>query len=559
MTTIKSKANTITQPKLISYLKATWYARWIVIVLVGLSMWYFPSVTHKEIIVVLLLSAIGYNSLLGMGNRVKQSLLVDRPAMLFIDCLLTLILICFSGGIASPYVVILAFMIVASAYWYGSRVAILLGVIQAFTVLGNEYLIRHSKGIPGTFILQMIVFVTVGLFVGWLSIGERTERKELERMEEEIENEKNQLLTLINNIGEAILIVDTKGRVMVHNNSVVGMIGNKTILNKAIKDILTFKDTNNKDIVFDLNDLARIDDRNDLRLVANDGSIMNVNISTAPYIVAQQHKGYVLIIRDITRDKTVEQERADFIAVASHELRTPLTIAQGDVSFLLTPELMPSNPESQHMLNSALRSLKQLSRIISDLTSLAQADSEKLDVKVEPIYPVQMMTNIVADFGDQAKAKGITLMNKAEPSLDLPVILTSQYLVLEILTTLVGNAIKFTDKGSVVVSIVDNKSAGVGVTFCVSDTGLGISKSDQKKIFEKFFQSEDYMHRMHGGTGLGLYIARKLAQRLTANLWFESVLGKGSNFYLWVPSYSKDKKDQAKVASAEAKEFFNNI
>jgi two-component system OmpR family sensor kinase len=98
-----------------------------------------------------------------------------------------------------------------------------------------------------------------------------------------------------------------------------------------------------------------------------------------------------------------------------------------------------------------------------------------------------------------------------------------------------------------------------GVTLCVSDTGVGFSQSDQKKIFEKFFQSESYATRAHGGTGLGLYIAKQLAARITARLWFETELGKGSRFYLWVPPYSKHKQDRGKVAAAETKDFFNTV
>jgi hypothetical protein len=211
------------------------------------------------------------------------------------------------------------------------------------------------------------------------------------------------------------------------------------------------------------------------------------------------------------------------------------------------------------MLNGAMRSLNQLSHIISDLTNLSRVDSEQLDVKVEPLNPMQLLEELKADFSDQAKAKGLSLVTEVDPSLDVPATLTSRYVVQEILIALVSNAIKFTEQGVITLALVRQKDKPDGVTFCVRDTGIGISRSDQKKIFQKFFLSEDYMTRIHGGTGLGLYIAKKLADRLTASLWFETDLGKGSAFYLWIPPYSRDRKDQAEVASAEAKEFFKDI
>src|SRR6202042_3241161 len=103
--------------------------------------------------------------------------------------------------------------------------------------------------------------------------------------------------------------------------------------------------------------------------------------------------------------------------------------------------------------------------------------------------------------------------------------------------------IKFTEHGSVTLAVINPEDNSHGVTFCISDTGAGILQSDQKKIFEKFFQSENYATRAHGGTGLGLYIAKQLAARITARLWFETELGKGSSFYLWVPPYSHQEQD----------------
>ncbi len=282
-------------------------------------------------------------------------------------------------------------------------------------------------------------------------------------------------------------------------------------------------------------------------------------VSVAPYIVNRRSSGHVLLIRDTTQDKTIAQEREEFVAVASHELRTPLTIAQGEISQLLAPPYLPDNPESVDMLNGALRSLQQLSHIIKDLTNLSQVANEKLQVELEPLNPTALLDEFRSDYAAQAKAKGLELRLEVDPKLSAATILTSRYVVREILAIFVTNALKFTDKGSITLAVANPEDNSQGVTFRVTDTGAGISQSDQKKIFEKFFQSENYVTRVHGGTGLGLYIAKQLAARVTARLWFETDLGKGSSFYLWVPPYSNDKKDRGKVAAAETKDFFNTV
>ncbi len=553
-----SKTDTLLKPKLASYLQSTWYARWIIVTIVGVSFWFFPGV-NREVIGLLEGLAIIYNLTLKIGDKVRETLLIDRPAMLFIDSFLALVLIIYSGGVSSPYLAILPTMIISSAYWYGSLTAINLGILQAAILIIYTYTVAGTTDLPKTFLVQMAIYITIGLYVGWLSRSERSERKELLALATEVENERHQLLTLVNNIGDAVFVIDTKGKVMIFNHAASELTGHDSMLKKSIKDLFAFQDPNNNEVKFDVKKLANMRETADLRLNAPDGSLINVHISFTPYLVDRIQKGYVLIIRDITKDKTIEQERKEFIAVAAHELRTPLTIAQGDVSFMLSPPFVPSNPEAVHMLNGAMRSLKQLSHIISDLTSLSKVDSESLDVKLEPLNPLQLLKDLKSDFNDQAKAKGISLITKIDRNIDLPVILTSRYVVQEIMTTLVSNALKFTDEGSVTVSLEYKKDKPEGVTFSVKDTGIGISHSDQKKIFKKFFQSEDYMTRVHGGTGLGLYIAKKLAERLTAKLWFDTELGKGSIFYLWIPNYSQDKKDQGEVASAEAKEFFNEI
>jgi signal transduction histidine kinase len=211
------------------------------------------------------------------------------------------------------------------------------------------------------------------------------------------------------------------------------------------------------------------------------------------------------------------------------------------------------------MLNGALRSLQQLSHIIKDLTNLSRVENEQLEVELEPLNPIALLHEFQSDYIDQAKAKGLNLELAIDPHLNSSTVLTSRYVVREILGIYITNALKFTDKGTVTLGVTNPKDGSHGVTFTVGDTGVGISQSDQKKIFEKFFQSENYGTRVHGGTGLGLYIAKQLAGRITARLWFESELSHGSTFYLWVPPYSKHKEDRGKVAAAETKDFFNTV
>lgn len=544
------------QPRAASYFKSSLYTRWIVIGLVGGSFWFLPGL-RWEVVIFLLCLATAYNALLMLAARQGWKFLVDQRLMLGIDSLLSILLVMCTGGITSPYFFVLVLVIVSGAYWYGARVALANTMVQAAALLAQLMIQHPEAAFPRGFVVEMLLLACVGIYVSLLTRSERSERDKLITIGTEAENERQQLLALINNMGDAVLVVDNDNRVAIHNQAAVTLAGNGAdIEGKPLDKSLHFLDAEDNPITLGFQRGKAAEQKN-LRMKASDGSIITVSVSIAPYIVDRQNRGHVLIIHDSSQETTIDEERKEFIAVASHELRTPLTIAQGDISFLLSEA--PKGSEQMEMLNGALRSIQQLSHIISDLTNLAQVENEQLDVQVEPLNPIALLHDFQSDYTAQAKEKGLELKTEIDPHLNSAAILTSRYVVREIVSIFLTNAIKFTEKGSVTIRVMNPEDESAGVTFAVTDTGIGISHSDQKKIFKKFFQSEDYSTRIHGGTGLGLYIAQRLARRITGKLWFETKLGEGSTFYLWVPPYSKHKQDSGKVAAAQTKEFLSNV
>lgn len=553
------KPQELIEPRIANYLKTTWYVRWGVMLIVAGSFWFIPQ-SHKAVIGGFLAVAVVYNLVLLIGDKRRIALLTDRSLLLGVDSVLALVLVAYTGGETSPYMLILVFMIISSAYWYGVWAAVLIGVAQSLLLMIQSFEQNQALILPKTLIVRMLILIVIGVYVSLLTKSERLERNQLITLGTETEKERQQLLALVNNMRDAVLVVDNSQNIIIHNSAAVTLSGrDQTLTGQPINSVIRFEDDNGKLVKLDVRQTEAAFERKDLHLRAPDHSLVNVAVSVVPYIVDRQNRGHVVIIRDITQDKTIEQEREEFVAVASHELRTPLTIAQGDISLLLAPPYLPENREAVDMLNGALRSLQQLSNIIKDLTNMSQVENEKLDVELEPLKPIDLLHEFQADYNDQAKAKGLELKVKIDPDLSSATILTSRYVVREILSVFVTNALKFTDKGSVTLAVMNPKDKAAGVTFAITDTGIGISQSDQKKIFEKFFQSEKYTTRVHGGTGLGLHIAKQLAVRVTAKLWFETELGKGSTFYLWVPPYSKHAKDSSKVAAAETKDFFSTV
>ena len=258
--------------------------------------------------------------------------------------------------------------------------------------------------------------------------------------------------------------------------------------------------------------------------------------------------GVVLIIRDITKQKTLEEEKDEFISVTSHELRTPVAIAEGSLSNIV---LMQERGMAQEKLKKAAieahTQVVYLANMINDLSTLSRAERGVGDA-VEVINVDEMLHNLYDRYTDQAEQKSLTLNLDAAPH--LPNVETSRLYLEEILQNFITNSIKYTKEGSVTLGAKVRKDSNK-IEFFVKDTGIGISKSDVKHIFEKFYRSEDYRTRETGGTGLGLYVVQKLAEKLDTKVDVESRLDHGSTFSFVVALRNEKLKKAAEKKIAQ--------
>jgi signal transduction histidine kinase len=243
-------------------------------------------------------------------------------------------------------------------------------------------------------------------------------------------------------------------------------------------------------------------------------------------------RGFVLLLRDITREKSLEEERDEFISVVSHELRTPIAISEGNVSNAqLIAEKSGDIEQIKQALEEAHNQILFLSDMINDLATLSRAERGKLNVEVEAINVHDLVTELSSNYTPQATQRGLKLKTELDPKLEL--LQSSKLYVREILQNFITNSIKYTQRGSVTLAATAKDK---GVEFTVSDTGIGISKSDQERVFDKFFRSEDYRTRQSNGTGLGLYVTMKLARLIHAEISLDSELNHGSTFTVFIPN-----------------------
>jgi signal transduction histidine kinase len=350
--------------------------------------------------------------------------------------------------------------------------------------------------------------------------------------------EHEQLTSLINSMADGVIAVNSQMKVVISNGAALNILDvNNTLIDKQLKDVLRPLDKNNQPIDIErLVTAARIPTTTrDLLLEYSDKSRINLYLSIAPVHLGYGRKGkqgYVLLLRDITHEKSLEEERDEFISVVSHELRTPIAITEGNIS---NAQFIAAKSGDVNSVKKALEQAHEqvlfLANMVNDLATLSRAERGKLVVDVTAINVVDLVQKLESSYQDDAKAKGLAV--KTDIKGLLPPLLSSELYVREILQNFITNAIKYTERGSVTIGA---EATEKGIRFSVADTGIGISKQDQEKVFDKFFRSEDFRTRKTNGTGLGLYVTLKLARLIHAELDVKSQLNKGSTFSIFIPN-----------------------
>ena len=238
---------------------------------------------------------------------------------------------------------------------------------------------------------------------------------------------------------------------------------------------------------------------------------------------------------DITRSKAIyaNNAKSEFLANMSHEIRTPLS---GIIGFTELLQGTPLSAEQQDYTKTVHKSSIILLEIINDILDLSKIESGKVEISSNEFNLIDIIEDIINLLSQTALDKNIELIYSIEK--DLPTIIHSDsFRVYQILTNLIGNAIKFTDKGYVYLQVTQGEldNTETSIKFTVSDTGIGMSKDVKAKLFKAFTQADTSITRRFGGTGLGLVISRKLALLMKGEIDFDSIEGEGSTFWLSIP------------------------
>jgi two-component system sensor histidine kinase/response regulator len=285
----------------------------------------------------------------------------------------------------------------------------------------------------------------------------------------------------------------------------------------------------------------------DTKAIAKSGTELDIQVAVAPLVDdTNECIGKIAVARDVTQSKRSEEElrlareaaetanhaKSSFLARMSHEIRTPMNGVLGMTELLLETELTSTQ---RKYAETVQRSGKNLLGIINDVLDFSKIEAGKLELEQVDMDLRATVEDIVELLAERAQVKGLEIACNIPA--DLATHVTGDPLRLgQVLSNLTSNAIKFTERGAVVISVASIAETGKDVTlrFEVSDTGVGISAEAQSRIFDDFSQADGSTTRKHGGSGLGLPISRQLVGMMGGNIHVESKLGVGSTFWFTI-------------------------
>ena len=365
---------------------------------------------------------------------------------------------------------------------------------------------------------------------------------ELGKESKKITQEKERIDNIVHHMADGLVVVDPQGKIVMLNPVAEKLLG----INKDSVGVALNNTVKNEHLLTMVKNLEPEKDgvlQKDVELLSPDESTKRVLRTSSAVIEDPNGKtvGMVTILNDITRQKELERMKSNFVASVSHELRTPLATIQQNISLMLKGLTGELNEDQLKFLNRAQDNIGRLKRLINDLLDTAAIEAGKFKLTLSTANLNEIINNVVVFLGKWAESKKVSLQSELLPG--SPEIKIDKDRIEQILTNLIGNAMKFTPEGGRVIVTAINREPSEdfpdgAVEVSVRDTGMGISPEDLKRLFEKF-ERAGAANLGIGGTGLGLSICKEIVKLHGGRIWVESKLNEGSKFSFLLPRYKE--------------------
>ncbi len=478
-------------------------------------------------------------------------------------------LVVMSGYISSPYIA-LWMLIAIFAGIFGMN-----GLVPLFIVASSYFVYLYlNGGLTRDATLTTMIVGVLPLILSAIIWHYRTNHESTkDRAYRELANELDQVATrsevVINAIGDGVITVDGKGTVQLMNPAAQRIIGRSKddTLGLDYKLILKLTTPTGDEVTTTNDPVYKVLNENhperDDHLFLETAGRKKLAVSVIVSPIGQPGTGALIVFRDITKEKQEEREQAEFISTASHEMRTPVASIEGYLGLALNPATASIDDKAREFIQKAQESAQHLGRLFQDLLDVTRAEDGRLTSNPSVIDLVTYTQTIIEGLRPKASEKGLQVIFKPQPNDDdsnrtlTPVFyvhLDNDHLR-EVISNLTENAIKYTPRGTVT---VDVKGDDETVTVSVADSGIGIPAEDIPHLFQKFYRVDNTDTREIGGTGLGLYLCRRLVESMSGKIWVKSEYQKGSTFYVELPRISHEEASRIIEENASIEAAKNN-
>lgn len=349
----------------------------------------------------------------------------------------------------------------------------------------------------------------------------------LKKQVEKIQENEQQLSGVLRNMTSGVLLVDKDGKILLVNRAIGKMLGlsAETFTGKLHVEVI--KNAGLSRLIDQcLKEQAEI--RDEIQIFFPDERILDAHL--APYVGENgQLKGMMAVLHDITDIRRLEKMRSEFIANVSHELKTPITSVKGFTETLLDGA-MEDEEALHHFLTIIHKESDRLHRLINDILHLSKIEQDMVPLELEPVNISEIVKHVADTVRKDVEKKGLELIIPDNREIWIE---GQKDRIQQVVLNLVSNAVSYTPKGGKIwVSVVEGDNE---LEISVKDTGIGISKKDLPRLFERFYRVDKGRSRNSGGTGLGLAIVKHLVESHHGEIKVESEEGKGTTFTVILP------------------------
>jgi len=391
-------------------------------------------------------------------------------------------------------------------------------------------------------------------------------------LESSLRDEKQKSNIILDAIDDGVILIDKQGIIQLFNPGAEKITGWPATEAKTLDYRSVIKIVNEKGdqyppqqdpiaLIFNGN-LETVRDNKGL-LVTRSGKQLPLYISVTPLLDQnKQLTGAVAIFRDVTEERQEEKQRSEFISTASHEMRTPVAAIEGYLALALNEKVSTIDSRGRQYLEKAHESTQHLGKLFQDLLTSAKAEDGRLTSHPLLIELGSYLEKLSNDLRFASDKKGLALefnfgLNEtidATKNVGGERVIRPFYYIIadpdrlrEVITNLFDNAVKYTDQGKIILGITGDDHV---VQVYIKDTGVGIPPEDIPHLFQKFYRVDNSATRTIGGTGLGLYICRKIIELYQGRIWVESEVGKGSTVFINLPRITTEKAEEERRREA---------